>query len=344
MPPNENPEQADVVETDTIEQSEIAWAKLAMEELGSEKGNGEPDEIVEEVDVAEGEEEVVKEIVDTDEGVKAIDETGYDTEVIINRKDGTTERKTINDLIKERMLEHDYRQKTGEVAAERKHLEEDKWLVDLLKDDKDARDYLLKRIEAKRDGKQIEMDDDIEIPEDMLAANPWLKKLIDSHKNVKAKVTRYETSQKQSEATQVGRKIDSIVESARSDVEKETGLKLEPKEFHARVGQNILEALDDGIPDNQKRLVIGQLILADKSYYLTKARETFKQERELAQEKSVEAARQKKSGGAPKPQTLKGGSRTTVDTGGGKVVKDAKGKPDLGATIESFYLPKGKAG
>lgn len=273
-----------------------------------------------------------------------IGEADYARNVAIKEKDGTVVHKTVRQLIDEGMYKADYTQKSQDLARGRENLQQDQAILNLLDKDKHARDYLTKRIGDIESGKSVETGDDIEIPEEVLDHMPWLGKLKTKVMEHDIEISKSRTNAERTQADQAVGKIDSVMETARVAVEKDTGLKLEPAVFRARVGKNILESLDDSVPEDRKIPIVGQIILTDKNYFLSKARESYQQEIELAKEKAIDAAKQERTKKAQKQKPLKGGGTTAPsgDLAALKMVKDKDGRPDLGAFLENAFSKGGK--
>jgi hypothetical protein len=211
-------------------------------------------------------------------------------------------------------------------------------VLDLINKDKKSRDFLMSRLSDIKEGRGDEEAFDVEVPKEVLEQLPWLKDLINKVKSQDVELSQYRTTQKQSQANQTVGKIETVMKTALTAIEKETGLKLKPAEFRARVGNAIIDSMDDSVPEDKRILAAGQIILTDRNYYLSKARETYQQERELAKDKAIEVAKEQKSKGTQKKRDLPGGGAGAGSISGDiGVVKDGKGNPDIGATILKFY-------
>ena len=347
MAPEETTETDGQVETkvaDDAAQVEIGWADDLMKDFKPEgvddKGNGETvDEPVAEPVADTAEAKPDETAIEPD----SISEADYARNVAIKNEDGSVSYKTVWQLIDEGMYEKDYRHKTQELTRQRGQLEEDRGILNLLDQDEHARKYLLKRIDDIKSGKTTSQGD-IEVPDDVFEQLPWLKDIVNKVKEHDVEVHKYRTTQERTQADQTVGKINSVMNAALTAVEKDTGLKLEPGVFRARVGKNILESLEDSVPEGDRTAVVGQMMLVDKSYFLSKARESYQQEIELAKEKAIDSAKQDRAQKARKPTPLKGGG-TSAPTGElteFKMVKDKDGRPDLGAFLDSAFTKGGK--
>jgi hypothetical protein len=337
-----NAETGSQVEAGTnTEQVEIGWAEDLIKDFRpipiGETDNGE----------AEDEPEPdIDEPVDEPEEKPAesglIGEADYARNVAIANKDGSVTHKTIQQLIDGGMLKEDHTRKTQELARQREHLSADQDILNLLDSDKHARDYLTKRIEDIKSGKATDDLDDIELPPELLEQVPGLKKIITKLREHDIEISKSRSNTERTQADRTVGKISSVMEAARAAVEKDTGLKLEPDVFRARVGKNILGSLDDSVPEDRKIPIVGQMILTDKNYFMSKARESYQQEIELAKEKAIDAAKQERTEKANKTKPLKGGGTKAPsgDSGEFKMVKDKNGRPDMDAFLESAFVKK----
>ena len=274
-----------------------------------------------------------------------IGEADYARNVAIKEKDGTVVHKTVRQLIDEGMYKADYTKKTQELSRKSKKNENDEALLNLIDADKHTRDYLEKRIKDLKSGKAVDTVDDIEIPEDVLEQLPWLKTVKKKLMEHDIEISKSRTNTERTQADQAVGKINSVMETARVAVEKSTGLKLEPDVFRARVGKNIIESLDDNVPEDRKISVAGQMILTDRNYFLSKAKESYQQEIELAKEKAIDSAQQKRAKEGQKTKPLKGGGTTAPsgDLADFKMVKDKHGRPDMDAFLTNAFTKGGKA-
>ena len=329
------------------EQENIDWAEAVMKDRRPSEENvaGDGEDVDEGEGEGEGEGDEVSEdtIGGTGDDIEAFGEGDWEKKVEIKNKDGGVEYKTIGQLVKEGMFEADYCKKTTDISRQRGQLEEDRAILNLINNDKASRAFFTKRLEDIKDGRGDTDDFDILTEEELENAQPWLKKLIKKVKENTAELSQSRASQKQSQANQTVGKMDSVLKAAQTAIEGETGLKLKPDEFRARVGSAIINSMSEDVPEDKRVLIAGQMILTDKDYYLSKARSVYQQERELARDKAITKAKDKKSAGAKQKRTLSGGGATGGTSADVDVVKDAKGKPDMKATIESFYLKGGAA-
>lgn len=330
---------ADVEGSDNSEQGTIDWVETAMDDLG----DGEPADKVEDEsgDKSEGD-ETVSDIeengkVDT---IEALGEADLDRQVAIKGKGGGVEYKTIRQLIDEGLMQSDYTRGQQKLKVDREQLSEDRGILDLINKDKKSQKFFKQRLKDIQDG----VDDnvfDIELPEGIVEQMPWVGKLVDTVKSQGAELARYRTGQKQSQANQTVGKMRAVIDTAQTVIEKETGLKLKPDEFRARVTDSILGSMNEGVPEGDRLLVAGQLVLTDKDYFLSKARGVYQQERELVKDQAIAKAKDEKSKGAKQTRTLPGGGAGGQSTEV-SVVKDSKGKPDLVGTLAKFYQGGGK--
>jgi len=338
-----NAEPTDDGGVDT-EQLQVAWAEDMMKdfkpEVVGDTDNGEAEEVA-----PEDTPEPVDEPEETPKEVDFIGEADYANKVEIKNKDGSTTFKTVQQLIDEGMLKADHTQKSQDLARQREHLKQDQAILNLLDNDKYARDLLTKRLEDIKSGKATETADDIDIPEEVLTQLPFLKQFKDKIMQHDVEISKSRSNMERTQADQTVGKIDFVMETARVAVEKDTGLKLEPEVFRARVGKNIIASLDENVPEDKKIPVIGQMILTDKNYFLSKARESYQQEIKLAEEKAIDAAKQERSKQAQKTKPLKGGGAPAPsgDLAEFKMVKDKDGRPDMDAFLENAFTKGGKA-
>ena len=274
-----------------------------------------------------------------------IGEADYARNVEIKDKDGTVVHKSVRQLIDEGMYKADHTRKSQDLARQRQNLQQDQAILNLLDSDKHSRDYLTRRIEDIKSGKATDDLDDIELPPELLEQVPGLKKIVSKLREHDIEISKSRTHTERTQADQTVGKIDSVMETARAAVEKATGTKLEPDVFRARVGKNILESLDDSVPEDRKIPIVGQMILTDRNYFLSKARESYQQEIELAKEKDIDAAKQERTEKANKTKPLKGGGTKAPsgDSGEFKMVKDKSGRPDMDAFLQSAFTKSGKA-
>lgn len=330
--------------TDT-EQVGIDWADDLIEDFKpsgvDEAGDGKAEDELPEAEVID---EPTDEKVETSPEPKAIIEADYNRKVAITNKDGSITYKTVQQLIDGGMLKEDHTRKSQDLARQRGHLRQDQAILDLLNNDKHARDYLTKRIDDIKSGKGVDDLDDIELAPELLEQIPGLKKLLHKVKEHDIEISKSRANTERTQADQTVGKIDSVMETARVAVEKDTGLKLEPGVFRARVGKNILGSLDDSVPEDKKIPIVGQMILTDKNYFLSKARESYQQEIELAKEKAIDAAKQERTTKAQKQKPLKGGGAAAPSgyLAEFKMVKDKDGRPDMDAFLEDAFKKGGK--
>jgi len=332
----------DVKGSGSDEQGTIDWAEVAMDDLG---GNDTTDKVEDEGvdDKGEGESDEpagdVAENGKTDT-IEALRDADWERKVEIKNKDGGVEYKTIRQLIDEGMMQSDYTRGQQKLKADREKLADDQGMINLINKDKKSQKFFKQRLKDIQDG--VDDDDfDIELPEGIVEQMPWVGKLVDTVKSQGAELARYRTGQKQSQANQTVGKMRAVIDTAQTVIEKETGLKLKPDEFRARVTDSILGSMNENIPEGDRLLVAGQLVLTDKEYFLSKARGVYQQERELAKDQAITKAKDEKSKGAKKTRTLPGGGAGGQSTEV-NVVKDSKGNPDLVGTLTNFYKGGGK--
>jgi len=343
-----NPEPAAEAVVDA-EQVGIDWADDMIEDFKpipvGEVDNGKvEDEPVEDAPEPDAD-EPVDEPEETPAEPSAIGEADYASKVEIKNKDGSVTYKTVQQLIDEGMYKADYTQKSQDLARRRDNLKEDQAILNLLDKHEPAREYLKKVIRDIESGKGVDDLDDIELPPELLEQVPGLKKLLNKVREHDIEISKSRSHTERTQADQTVGKIDSVMETARVAVEKDTGLKLEPDVFRARVGKNMLGSLDDSVPEDKKIPVLGQMILTDKNYFLSKARESYQQEIELAKEKAIDAAKQERTNQAKKTKPLKGGGTKAPsgDLAEFKMVKDKDGRPDMDAFLEGAFTKGGKA-
>ena len=338
--------QSETEAPDDISQAEIAWAEDLISGFKPEgidvSDNGES---VDEPDpVAEPGTDITDEPDATAIKPETISEADYARNVAIKAPDGSVSYKTVKQLVDGGMKEADYTRGKQDLARQREQLEEDRGILNLLNQDKHARDYLVKRLDDIKAGKPMEAGDDIEISEEELAQFPSLSKFKDILMKHDVEISKSRTNREQTQADQTVGKINTVMNAAKTAIEKETGLKLEPGVFRARVGQNIIASLDDSVPEGSKISIVGQMILADKEYFLSKARKSYQQEIDLAREKIIDAAKQERSQKAQKPKTLKGGGAAAPagELADFKMVKDKEGRPDMEVFLNDAFTKGGK--
>lgn len=330
---NDTPEDGAAAAVDIAtngEQEEIPWVDAAIEDLVP------PDE------KAGGDDEPTEVVVDDEPvGIEAIGETGWEQKVEIKTKDGGVEYKTIGQLVKEGMFESDYRQKTTDINRREGQLKEDRVILDLINKDKASREFFTKRLDDIKEGREEPDAFDIGLSEEEIENIPWLGKIVDKLKSQDVELSRYRATQKQSHANQTVGKIETVMKTAQAAIEKETGLKLKHDEFRARVGSAIVGSMNEDVPEDKRILAAGQMMLTDKDYYLSKARSVYQQERELARDKAITEAKNKKSKDVGQTRVLAGGGAAGASADPG-VVKDAKGQVDFVSTLAKFYQGGGK--
>jgi len=332
--PNEIPDTGatiDVNDSDNNEQETIDWVETAINDLGGDNAEAEGEGEEPSGDTAEN---------GKADAIEALGEADLDRKVAIKGKSGGVEYKTIRQLIDEGLMQSDYTRGQQKLKVDREKLSEDQSILDIINKDKKSQQFFKQRLKDIQDG----VDDDafdIEVPEGIADQMPWLGKLVDKVKSQGAELARYRTSQKQSQANQTVGKMRAVIDAAQTVIEKETDSKLKPGEFRARVTDAILGSMNENVPEGDKLLVAGQLVLTDKDYFLSKARSVYQQERELAKDKAIANAKKEKSQDTKQTRTLPGGG-----TGGQpaevSVVKDAKGRTDLVGTLTKFYQEGGK--
>jgi len=321
------------------DQVAIDWAEDLMDDFKpigvSETDNGEAD-VTEDDTVDEPDEKPAESDL--------IGEADYARNVAIKGKDGTIVHKTVQQLIDEGMYKADYTKKAQELARGREKLRDDQAILDLIDNDEHSRKYLKKRIGDIKEGKAVDAVDDVfsDVPEEAFEQYPWMKRLKTKLIEHDIEISKSRSNMERTQADHTVGKINSVMETARAAVEKSTGLKLEPDVFQMRVGKNILESLDDTVPEDRKISTAGNMILSDKNYFLLKAKESYQQEIELAKEKVIDAAKKERSDKANKPKPLKGGGPTAPsgDLAEFKMVKDKTGRPDMDAFLTAAFTKK----
>jgi len=329
----------DVEGSDNNEQGTIDWVETAMEDFGDgDTADKVEDKVEEKVEDDEPSVDIVED--SKADAIEALGEADLDRQVAVKGPGGGVEYKTIKQLIDEGLMQSDYTRGQQKLKADRKQLTDDQHIINLINKDKPSIKFFKQRLKDIEDGVDDETFD-IELPEGVVENAPWVGKLVDKVKSQGAELARYRTSQKQSQANQTVGKMRVVIDTAQTVIEKETGLTLKPDEFRARVTDSILGSMNESVPEGDRLLVAGQLVLTDKDYFLSKARGVYQQERELAKDQAITKAKDEKSKGAKKTRTLPGGGAGGQSTEV-SVVKDSKGRPDFVGTLAKFYQDGGK--